>query len=185
MIRKRFRQKHTDAYDPARDFRSWLPNALSLLRVLLAVPVICLLEEGRTAAAVIVYLAAILTDILDGAVARLAAISSETGWIVDSGADTVLVLSLLSYFSISEGYSLLLPAMLLVSYILFLFSSLKGLLNYDPFGRWIGIGSFIVVFLHIHELTEPAVVPGRLILSLYVPLAMLVRLHHLRKGMPA
>jgi cardiolipin synthase len=70
-----------------------LPNFLTLLRIL-AIPVfLVLLTGGNHAAAFILFLAAGMTDAIDGAVARLTDSRSELGAVLDPMADKLLLLS--------------------------------------------------------------------------------------------
>ena len=68
-----------------------LPNALSAAR-LAAVPVLAVLAwTGRGTAFAWVLVAALLTDIADGLIARLCHVESRTGAMLDSAADTLLM----------------------------------------------------------------------------------------------
>jgi cardiolipin synthase len=70
-----------------------LPNFLTLLRIL-AIPVFLVLLTGANyAAAFVVFLAAGITDAVDGAVARLTDSRSDLGAVLDPMADKLLVLS--------------------------------------------------------------------------------------------
>ncbi len=70
-----------------------LPNFLTLLRII-AIPVflICL-ANGSHAAAFVLFLAAGVTDAIDGAVARLTDSGSSLGAVLDPLADKLLLLS--------------------------------------------------------------------------------------------
>ena len=70
-----------------------LPNSLTLLRII-AIPVflICL-AYGSHAAAFVLFLAAGVTDAIDGAVARLTDSGSSLGAVLDPLADKLLLLS--------------------------------------------------------------------------------------------
>src|SRR6059036_482666 len=70
-----------------------LPNTLTLLRII-AVPIflICLTSE-RYGAALCVFLAAGLTDAVDGAIARITDAQTEFGAAMDPLADKLLMVS--------------------------------------------------------------------------------------------
>jgi cardiolipin synthase len=70
-----------------------LPNFLTLLRII-AIPVflVCL-TGGYHAAAFVLFLCAGITDVVDGAVARLTDSRSDLGAVLDPMADKLLVLS--------------------------------------------------------------------------------------------
>lgn len=70
-----------------------LPNFLTILR-LLAIPFfLILLEDNRYGDALAVFIAAGVTDALDGTIARLTNSKTELGAIMDPAADKLLLLS--------------------------------------------------------------------------------------------
>jgi len=70
-----------------------LPNFLTLLRII-AIPVfLVFLADGNHAAAFMLFLAAGVTDTVDGAVARLTNTRSDLGAVLDPMADKLLLLS--------------------------------------------------------------------------------------------
>jgi cardiolipin synthase (CMP-forming) len=70
-----------------------LPNFLTLLRII-AIPIFLIfLAEGDHAAAFMLFLAAGVTDTVDGAVARLTNSRSDLGAVLDPMADKLLLLS--------------------------------------------------------------------------------------------
>jgi cardiolipin synthase len=71
---------------------SWLtvPNLLTLLRLALIWPFAALAADGRDTAALAVFLAAALTDGLDGAMARRLGQRSKAGRLLDPLADKLL-----------------------------------------------------------------------------------------------
>lgn len=72
-----------------------LPNLLTSLRLLLAVPVVWLLLEGRYLESLILFVIAGLTDLADGFLARRFGWTSRLGSILDPLADKSLVVGAL------------------------------------------------------------------------------------------
>lgn len=70
-----------------------LPNFLTLLRIIAIPVVLVLLSRADYALAFVVFLAAGVTDTIDGAVARLTATQSRLGAVLDPMADKLLLLS--------------------------------------------------------------------------------------------
>jgi cardiolipin synthase len=70
-----------------------LPNFLTLLRIVAIPVVLVLLSREDYAAAFLVFLAAGVTDTVDGAVARLTDSQSSLGAVLDPMADKLLLLS--------------------------------------------------------------------------------------------
>jgi cardiolipin synthase len=91
-----------------------LPNFLTLLRIV-AIPVfMILLANGNHGAAFMLFLAAGVTDVVDGALARLTDSRSALGAVLDPMADKLLLLS--SFVVL--GYSGAIPAWLAVLVVL-------------------------------------------------------------------
>ncbi|MDQ7083311.1 MAG: CDP-alcohol phosphatidyltransferase family protein [Aquificota bacterium] len=76
-----------------RDIPSKVPNALSLLRILLSPAVPFLAGEGKVALSWVLFSLLALSDALDGFLARVLKAETFTGKILDPLADKVLLLS--------------------------------------------------------------------------------------------
>jgi CDP-diacylglycerol--glycerol-3-phosphate 3-phosphatidyltransferase len=72
-----------------------LPNALTALRAVLVAPVIWLVAAGEPVIALGVFVAAAVTDVLDGALARRTGQATALGTFLDPLADKVLVVGTL------------------------------------------------------------------------------------------
>jgi cardiolipin synthase (CMP-forming) len=70
-----------------------LPNALCVLRILLAIPVAWLLSQGEYAATLWVFAFAAVTDALDGFLAKRFGWESELGKALDPLADKILLVT--------------------------------------------------------------------------------------------
>ena len=68
-----------------------LPNALTSLRLLLTPAVIEAIVAGRSTLALVLFAAAAVTDVLDGAAARRLGLSTKTGAYLDPVADKCLL----------------------------------------------------------------------------------------------
>lgn len=73
-----------------------IPNAISVLRALCAVPVVLLVAPETAVFALALFAAAALTDALDGALARRIGAASAAGALLDPLADKILVLGTLA-----------------------------------------------------------------------------------------
>ncbi len=119
-----------------------LPNALSLLRMLLALPVCIALWNNQTAIAVSLGVLAMLTDYLDGYFARKLNQISEMGKILDPLADKVMVISLIIILAVMQRIPLWLTVMIFSRDILILIGGiyLKKKLGYvvpsNQTGKW-------------------------------------------------
>ncbi len=72
---------------------SSLPNALSILRIILTVPVVMTLLNHNYSAAIILFFIAGVTDALDGWIAKRFSYQSRLGSILDPMADKLLLVS--------------------------------------------------------------------------------------------
>ena len=70
----------------------FLPNMLSIIRMVMVVPVIWALATGRFGVALGLFAAAGISDALDGAIAKRCGWSSRLGALLDPAADKLLVL---------------------------------------------------------------------------------------------
>ncbi len=86
-----------------------VPNALTLIRLLLVPVYIALFVNGRKYPALIVFLAASFTDLLDGLIARKYNLITDFGKLMDPFADKVMVLT--AMFSMAIG-SAAIPAVI-------------------------------------------------------------------------
>jgi len=69
----------------------WLPNFFTILRLLLVPAVIRAIVLGHHTEALLLFIAAAVTDVLDGAIARAFQITSQSGAYLDPIADKVLL----------------------------------------------------------------------------------------------
>lgn len=94
-----------------------LPNLLTFLRLALIPVLVITLVRGHTAAALLVFISASMTDFLDGFIARKWGAVSDLGKLLDPLADKILVMSaLVVLVGVREevlGYSVI-PAWLVV-----------------------------------------------------------------------
>ena len=88
----------------AREYirNNWnVPNALTLLRLLLVPVYVVLFATGRKYAALITFLVASFTDLLDGRIARRFNLITDFGKLMDPLADKIMVLT--AMFSLAIG----------------------------------------------------------------------------------
>lgn len=71
----------------------WLPNAISLLRIALVVPIVWLMLHGRFEQAIVLFFIAGFSDGLDGWLAKHYGWHTRLGGILDPVADKLLVAS--------------------------------------------------------------------------------------------
>ena len=82
---------------------SWLPNAITVARMLLAPPLAWLILEGQNAAALAVAAVAGLSDAVDGLLAKRFGWQSRLGGLLDPIADKLMLLGCFLALGIGES----------------------------------------------------------------------------------
>jgi cardiolipin synthase len=70
-----------------------VPNLICLLRIVLTVPIVVLLAEGRYGQTLVLFAVAAVSDVLDGYLAKTFGWTSELGKFLDPLADKLLLVS--------------------------------------------------------------------------------------------
>ena len=124
-----------------------IPNLLSVSRALLAPLAFMVIYQGNYLAASWVLLAALVTDVTDGILARRWGQTSPLGGLLDHGSDAILVTAILAGLA-SQGYvTPLLPILVPLAFAQYTLDSkaLQGRpLRASKIGRYNGILYFIV-----------------------------------------
>ena len=133
-------------------FTLTLANSLSLFRLIIAPVTVWYIISGWWLAASFLLILAILSDLLDGPIARKKGQESSTGALIDHSCDAFLVAVLLFVLNITHEIPLLLPVLVILSFLQYVFDS-KALtgqrLRTSFLGRFNGICYFVLVSLCI------------------------------------
>ena len=127
-----------------------LANSLSLFRILIAPLAGWSIFSGSWITASLLLILAILSDIFDGSIARYKGQESAEGGLLDHTCDAVLVSTLLFALSSTHNIALLLPILVLTSFIQYVLDSkaLSGSkLRTSLLGRFNGIAYYVMVSL--------------------------------------
>lgn len=79
-----------------------IPNILTIFRLLLIIPTVALLLSGSWYIALVCFIIACITDLLDGAIARKYNQISEAGVLLDPLADKLMIVSVTVAFAILD-----------------------------------------------------------------------------------
>lgn len=123
-------------------------NLLSLTRVVLAPLLVFAVLEAYWWFAWGCFVAAIISDIADGRVARLRNQSSIVGAKIDHGADAFFVICSLAAFSYLDYVTYGLPMVIAAAIIQYLFvtdRANEGALRPSQLGKWNGIAYFVLL----------------------------------------
>jgi phosphatidylglycerophosphate synthase len=121
-----------------------LPFLIAVLRIVLTlVYFYAYLFEFRTIA-IVLFITAILTDIIDGFLAKKLKVTSESTLesYIDAIADFVFVTTAFFAFAISGIYPIWIPIILIIMFLFFVISSKSRKPVYDPIGKY--YGSFLL-----------------------------------------
>ncbi len=147
-----------------------IADALSVLRLLLAVPFALAMREADFGAAVwsgLLVSIAIATDLLDGRIARRLGTVSTHGRALDHGADVAIVLAGLCGAASRGAVPWLLPLLVGMAFAQYAFDSFlvhrQRTLRMSSLGRWNGILYFVPIV-------------GDVLVRLGLPAGSLVRL---------
>ena len=124
-----------------------LANSLSLFRFIIAPVAAWNIISGWWLIASFLLILAILSDLLDGPVARKKGQESATGGLLDHSCDALLVAVLLFVLTKTHGIPLLLPVLVLISFLQYVLDSkaLSGQkLRTSLLGRSNGIAYFVL-----------------------------------------
>lgn len=133
-----------------------LPDSLSLLRLISALPCAWFIVTQNWVVAGIIFMLAVLTDIADGFLARKMDKVTTLGGILDHTSDAVFVASCLAALAWLEMIPWLLPPLILLAFIQYLLDSSalsgKGLIA-SSIGRYNGILYFLLAGLAVLQQT--------------------------------
>ena len=127
-----------------------IPNILTVLRMI-AVPVfIVFMLQEMIFAAIIVFLMAETTDVLDGFIARRFGLITKFGKIADPLADKMMQLAALFTFSVKDMIPRIIPWLVLFKELFMLISGLYLIRkNFDMSSKWFGKLTSVVLFIAI------------------------------------
>lgn len=129
-----------------------LANSLSIFRLVVAPVLAWMILSNRWLAASLLLILAILSDIFDGRIARRKNQDSAFGGLLDHSCDAFLVAVLLFVLSKTHGITLLLPSLVLGSFLQYVLDS-KALsghkLRTSFLGRSNGIAYYVLASICI------------------------------------
>jgi phosphatidylglycerophosphate synthase len=115
-----------------------LPSAITSLRVAALPFVLFSLNNGNTVLFLALFLFSVLTDLADGYIARKLMTTSNAGAYYDTTADFGLIAGIFVVFTLQGVYPWWILAIIVVSFALFIITSLSRTHIYDPIGRYWG-----------------------------------------------
>ncbi len=124
-----------------------IPSFISSIRIVLAPLMFLSFLNGFLVLSFIVFISAILTDALDGYLARKLNVTSNFGAYLDTVADFILILTAFSAFMIVGLYPYWILILIIFMFLQFILTSGTKTPVYDPFGKYYGSFLFLSVGL--------------------------------------
>ena len=168
--RKRIRKKRLQT---RRDRILTLANAISFIRILLSVPLVLLLDDNKLWQAFVIIILIVLSDFLDGYVARMADGITNFGKLIDPVADKICMMVVIIYLIIVYQLPFLLFFIILslrdtflIIIGVFLIYSQDEVFQSNTSGKWfMGISALMMVFFMYQE---PLHIPGYILWISYM-----------------
>ena len=143
-------------------------NALSVLRLIVALPCAYSIWTGSWRVAATLFVVAVVTDVFDGIVARRRGEVTVFGGLLDHTIDALFVTFTLAALAGLGIVPVLLPPLAISSFVQYVWDSkaLSGApLRASVLGRWNGIGYYVVVGTVVIKQALELTWPGQLLIS--------------------
>lgn len=144
-------------------------NALSVLRLIVALPCAYSIWTGSWRVAAMLFVVAVVTDVFDGIVARRRGEVTTFGGLLDHTIDALFVTVTLAALAGLGIVPVVLPPLAITSFVQYVWDSkaLSGApLRASVLGRWNGIGYYVVVGTVVIRQALELTWPGQFVLSL-------------------
>lgn len=125
--------------------RILIPSFISIIRIALAPLLFLSFFNDFKVFSFIIFMSAILTDALDGYLARKLDVTSNFGAYLDTAADFILILTAFSAFVITGLYPYWIMILIIFMFLQFILTSGIKTPVYDPFGKYYGSFLFLSI----------------------------------------
>lgn len=142
-----------------------VPSAITSLRVAALPFLLFFLYEGNSNFFLALFLFAAGTDILDGYTARKFTTTSRAGAHYDALADFSLIAGVFAIFTITGVYPPWILGIVLVSFALFIATSLSRTRIYDPVGKYWGGLLYVVIAMTVAIRAEAFLAMAQLVIA--------------------
>ena len=131
-----------------------LANIITGSRLLIAPIIFLSIISGQLWTSILLYSVALLTDVLDGFVARVTKSASKTGAFYDAGADFMLVFSGALGLVLVKALSIWVLGLMILMFSKFIIMFGKPDSVYDRYGKRFGICSLFIVPVSLLSLNQ-------------------------------
>jgi len=147
-----------------------IPTGITSIRIILAPIFFLTVINNLIINSIIIFLFAIITDVIDGYSSRKLGLASSKGAYLDVTADFILVLAAFSAFIINGLYPTWLLIIIVFMFLQFIITSKFHITIYDPLGKYYGSFLFLVILLSL-IITNPIII---LILTILIVLFSII-----------
>lgn len=158
----------SEAGGPVRARLRTRANALTAARLASALPMALAITSGSTRAALVLFILAVVTDLLDGRVARGRGEASPLGGVLDHATDASFVTAGLGALSSTGVVTPLLPLLVALAFAQYLVDSRahRGkALRASRLGRWNGVAYYVLLGVPVVRDALGLGWPGTLLVS--------------------
>lgn len=161
-----------------------LPNIISLSRIVFTVAIVWAIINSSGDIALGLFVLVILSDLLDGILARRLQLETQFGMLLDHFADAFFVITVTGIYAIYGLLAWPLPIVIAWAFVQYVVGSrvLRGAgLRASQLGRWNGIAYFVIaggaITLHRFANAEPALAVALNLLSWVLVATTLLSIH--------
>jgi CDP-diacylglycerol--glycerol-3-phosphate 3-phosphatidyltransferase/cardiolipin synthase len=128
-------------------FRKNIPSILSIIRIIIAPVFLISFINSNIFLATTLFVFALITDVLDGYIARNYGLKSPIGAYLDVVADFILIMVVFVAFTLKEIYPFWVLIIFIAMFSQFILTSRKKIIIYDPVGKYYGSFLFSVIVI--------------------------------------
>jgi CDP-diacylglycerol--glycerol-3-phosphate 3-phosphatidyltransferase/cardiolipin synthase len=128
-------------------FRKNIPSILSIIRIIIAPVFLISFINSNIFLATTFFVFALITDVLDGYIARIYSLKSPLGAYLDVVADFILIMVVFVAFALKEIYPFWVLIIFIAMFLQFILTSRKKIIIYDPVGKYYGSFLFSVILI--------------------------------------
>jgi CDP-diacylglycerol--glycerol-3-phosphate 3-phosphatidyltransferase/cardiolipin synthase len=158
-----------------------LVMSLIAFRFMAALPLMTCILMSQYTAALMLLLLALLTDFLDGRVARWADVGKSIHPFADATADFTLVMAGFTAFVMNDVYPVWMLIIFATVFTQFVLTSRRQRPIYDPVGKYWGVFLFMVMSATLLMPTETTTAAATGSVIVFTCVALLSRIRHLLK----
>ena len=130
-------------------FKKLIPNLITLIRIILAPIFFFMVLNHFNMASIFIFVLTIITDGLDGYIARKLDVTSPNGAYLDVTADFIWISAGFLAFVLRGVYPSWLLNIIVFMFLQFVISSKFKIPIYDPIGKYYGLFLFITIFISL------------------------------------